>query len=308
MKFLKNLLWFVVVLLLLGAAVAAYIIYDHYNTETKELTYELRKNTNGSYIELSGGVTHYELDGPDTGKVVVLLHGFSVPYYIWNGTYEYLTEHGFRVLRYDQFGRGYSDRPNVAYNKQLYFDQLKELLEKLHLKQPVSLVGVSFGGMLATDFTVAYPRPGEQSCADRSRLSSAPKMPQFITEYYEAIHPEERALGQMQDFKYPDKYPNWVEQYRPQMEYKGFRHAIVSSGYNYSANTMAAKVIRRLIICINRYCWFGVKKIKLYLLPTVTRYAACLKAEFLPVDDAAHLPYLEQADIVNPALVTFLKK
>jgi pimeloyl-ACP methyl ester carboxylesterase len=33
-----------------------------------------------------------------------------------------------------------------------------------------------------------------------------------------------------------------------------------------------------------------------------------LKSEFLPVDDAAHLPFIEQAEIVNPALVTFLKK
>jgi pimeloyl-ACP methyl ester carboxylesterase len=308
MKFLKNLLWFVVVLLILGA-VAAYIIYDHYNTETKELTYELRKNTNGSYIELSGGVTHYELDGPDTGKVVVLLHGFSVPYYIWNGTYEYLTEHGFRVLRYDQFGRGYSDRPNVAYNKQLYFDQLKELLEKLHLKQPVSLVGVSFGGMLATDFTVAYPNlVNKVVLIDPGYPSSAPKMPQFITEYYEAIHPEERALGQMQDFKYPDKYPNWVEQYRPQMEYKGFRHAIVSSGYNYSAkyngrqSNTALNNLHKPVLLV----WGKEDKTVPFTYSDSIR--SVLKAEFLPVDDAAHLPYLEQADIVNPALVTFLKK
>nr|WP_067058042.1 alpha/beta hydrolase [Mucilaginibacter sp. L294] len=308
MKFLKNLLWFVVVLLILGAA-AAYIIYDHYNTETKELTYELRKNTNGSYIELSGGVTHYELDGPDTGKVVVLLHGFSVPYYIWNGTYEYLTDHGFRVLRYDQFGRGFSDRPNVAYNKEIYFDQLKELLEKLHLKQPVSLVGVSFGGMLATDFTVANPSlVNKIVLIDPGYPAAVPKTPQFITEYYEAIHPEERALGQMEDFKYPDKYPNWVEQYRPQMEYKGFRHAIVSTTYHYAGayngrqSNTALNNLHKPVLLV----WGKEDKTVPFTYSDSIR--SVLKTEFLPVDDAAHLPYLEQADIVNPALVTFLRK
>ncbi|MBD1386397.1 alpha/beta hydrolase [Mucilaginibacter rigui] len=308
MKFLKNLLWFVVVLLILGA-VAAYIIYAHYNTEKKELTYELRKNTNGSYIELSGGVTHYELDGPDTGKVIVLLHGFSVPYYIWNGTYEYLAEHGFRVLRYDQFGRGYSDRPNVAYDKQLYFDQLKELLEKLNVKQPVSLVGVSFGGMLATDFTVAYPNiVNKVVLIDPGYPSTAPKMPQFIAEYYEAIQPEERALGQMSDFKYPDKYPNWVEQYRPQMEYKGFRHAIVSTTYHYTGSyngrqsNTALNNLHKPVLLV----WGKEDKTVPFTYSDSIR--SVLKAEFLPVDDAAHLPYLEQADIVNPALVTFLRK
>jgi pimeloyl-ACP methyl ester carboxylesterase len=308
MKFLKNLFWFIVVLLILGA-VAAYIIYDHYNTEKKELTYELRKNTNGSYIELSGGVTHYELDGPDTGKVVVLLHGFSVPYYIWNGTYEYLTEHGFRVLRYDQFGRGYSDRPNVAYNKQLYFDQLKELMEKLHLKQPVSLVGVSFGGMLATEFTVANPNlVNKIVLLDPTYPSLSHKLPQFIAEYYEAIHPEERALGQMNDFKYPEKYPNWVEQYRPQMEYKGFRHALVSTAYNFEAqyngrlSNTALNNLHKPVLLV----WGKEDKTVPFTYSDSIR--SVLKTEFLPVDDAAHLPYLEQADIVNPALVTFLKK
>lgn len=308
MKFLKNLLWFVVMLLILGAA-AAYIIYDHYNTEKKELTYELRKNTNGSYIELSGGVTHYELDGPDTGKVVVLLHGFSVPYYIWNGTYEYLVEHGFRVLRYDQFGRGYSDRPNVTYDKQLYFDQLKELLEKLNVKQPVSLVGVSFGGMLATDFTVAYPTiVNKVVLIDPGYPSAVPKMPQFVAEYIEAIHPEERALGQMSDFKYPDKYPNWVEQYRPQMEYKGFRHAIVSTSYHYAGayngrqSNVALNNLHKPVLLV----WGKEDKTVPFTYSDSIR--SVLKTEFLPVDDAAHLPYLEQADIVNPALVTFLRK
>jgi len=308
MKFLKNLLWFVVVLLILGAA-AAYIIYDHYNTETKELTYELRKNTNGSYIELSGGVTHYELDGPDTGKVVVLLHGFSVPYYIWNGTYEYLTDHGFRVLRYDQFGRGYSDRPNVAYNKQLYFDQLKELLEKLHLKQPVSLVGVSFGGMLATDFTVANPSlVNKVILIDPVYAATDTKLPQFIAEYIEAIHPEERALGQMEDFKYPDKYPNWVEQYRPQMEYKGFRHALVSTNYNYRARYNGRQTNTALNNLHKPVLLVWGKDDKTLPFAYSDSIRSVLKTEFLPVDDAAHLPYLEQADIVNPALVTFLKK
>jgi pimeloyl-ACP methyl ester carboxylesterase len=145
MKFIKGLLVKPCLYLLFWQRRCCYSYFTQ-NKETKELTYNLRKNTNGSYAELSGGVTHYELDGPDSGKVVVLVHGFSVPYYIWNGTYEYLAEHGFRVLRYDEFGRGYSDRPDTVYNKALYMDQLKELIKKLELKQPVSLVGVSFGG------------------------------------------------------------------------------------------------------------------------------------------------------------------
>jgi pimeloyl-ACP methyl ester carboxylesterase len=50
---------------------------------------------------LSNGVVHYELTGSEDAPVVVLVHGFSVPCYVWDPTFEALTEAGFRVLRYD---------------------------------------------------------------------------------------------------------------------------------------------------------------------------------------------------------------
>ncbi len=306
MEFLKKLFWFIVILLVFVAA-AGYIIYDHYNVEKKELTYELRKNSNGSYIELTNGVTHYELDGPDTGKVVVLIHGFSVPYYIWNGTYEYLTEHGFRVLRYDQFGRGFSDRPNVTYNKQLYFEQLNELLDKLHLKKPVSLIGVSFGGEVATDFTAAYPNAvNKVVLIDPGYVAEKPKYPSFVLDFYEATHAEQRALGQMTDFKHPSRHPSWVDQYQPQMEYKGFRRALISTLYNYNYNAREANTAlndkHKQVLLI----WGKEDNTIPFKYSDSVR--SVLKTEFLPVDDAGHLPYIEQDQIVNPALVTFLKK
>lgn len=306
MNFLKSLLWFILILLIFGAA-AAFIIYKHFDPETKELTYELRKNTNGSYIELSQGVTHYKLDGPDTGKVVVLIHGFSVPYYIWNGTYEYLTEHGFRVLRYDQFGRGFSDRPNVTYNKQLYFEQLNQLLHKLHLKKPVSLVGVSFGGEIATDFTAAYPDAvNKVVLIDPGYPLGKPKYPSFVADFYEATHAQERVEGQLNDFKYPSRHPSWANQYQPQMEYKGFRRALISTTYNYNyqareANTALNNQHKQVLLI-----WGKDDTTVPFKYSDSVR--SVLKAGFLPVEDAGHLPYIEQAEIVNPALVTFLKK
>nr|WP_294945003.1 alpha/beta hydrolase [uncultured Mucilaginibacter sp.] len=306
MKLLKRFITFLFVLVLLAAAVVA-IFYFTQNKETKEITYNLRKNTNGSYEELSGGVTHYELDGPDSGKVVILVHGFSVPYYIWNGTYEYLTEHGFRVLRYDEFGRGYSDRPDTVYNKDLYMDQLKDLIQKLELKRPVSLVGVSFGGAVVTDFANTYPdMVNKVVLIDPVYEFGKPDFSPYITTFKELIGAEKRALSQMQDFKYPDKHPTWVDQYTPQMEYKGFRHALVSTQYNYDFNPResyaALNAKNKPVMLI----WGREDKSVPFSFSNSVN--AVLKSEFLPVDDAAHLPFLEQPDIVNPALVTFLKK
>src|ERR1700712_364259 len=123
--------------LLATLAIFCSILYFKGNIEKKDLTDADRKGTSGKYIKLSAGTTHYELAGPDTGKVVILVHGFSVPYFIWDGTFEYLVKQGFRVLRYDMYGRGFSDRPDVVYNQSLYQTQLLDLINQLHLKTQV---------------------------------------------------------------------------------------------------------------------------------------------------------------------------
>src|SRR5690242_4931268 len=96
------------VLLVLVVAVLAWagFNYRRANLETSTLNDDVRKAAGGSYVKLADGVVHYQLAGLDTGRAVVLVHGFSVPYYIWDPVFDTLTRAGFRVLRYDLFGRG----------------------------------------------------------------------------------------------------------------------------------------------------------------------------------------------------------
>ncbi|MDD2922173.1 MAG: alpha/beta hydrolase, partial [Anaerolineales bacterium] len=127
-----------------------------YLNETKELNEIVRKEADGSFVALSDGVTHYELGGDENGIPVVLAHGFSVPYFIFDPTFDFLVENGFRVLRYDLFGRGYSDRPRADYNIQLFIRQLKDLLDALNFKR-INLAGLSMGGIITTAFISEYP-------------------------------------------------------------------------------------------------------------------------------------------------------
>src|SRR5512138_2288913 len=112
-----------------------------YRDETRELNELTRQEASGSFIELSDGFTHYELSNPEFEQTVVLAHGFSVPYFIYDPTFEFLPRAGFRVLRYDLYGRGLSDRPETRYNIDLFVRQLSDLLDALHYIRPVSLVG-----------------------------------------------------------------------------------------------------------------------------------------------------------------------
>ena len=149
MKWLSAFLALLIILL-----VGIYYMFDPENNELNEAA---RARLDGTYIKLSDGITHYKLEGPDNGPVVVLVHGGTIPIWTWDKQVQALNNAGFRTLSYDKYGRGYSDRPDVTYDQELYKRQLLELVDKLALTEPFDLVGLSLGGGTAVNFTARYP-------------------------------------------------------------------------------------------------------------------------------------------------------
>jgi pimeloyl-ACP methyl ester carboxylesterase len=308
MKYVRIGLIALLSLLLIGIVVA-YILFRNGDTELASLDASARKNAPGSFIELSDGVTHYELSGPDSGKVVVLLHGFSVPYYIWDSNFSRLAQAGFRVLRYDEYGRGFSDRPDKIYEAALYRQQLSELLAHLQIHSVFAIAGISFGGPVATDFAIHNP-----GIVDRVILvdpvypgTSRPPYPEGVVRYKMAISPEERVNGQLTDLKYPAHFPQWAEQYKVQMQYKGFRNALVSTLFHFApegvirANYQALDALHKPVLLI----WGKEDKTVPFEYSDSLRQI--LHADYMPVEDAAHLPQMEKAGLVNEKIISFLK-
>jgi pimeloyl-ACP methyl ester carboxylesterase len=116
----------------------------------------------GSSARLSQGRISYQWHGPDDGETIVLAHGLATPKFVWNNTIPALTGAGYRVLSYDHFGRGNSERPRVPYNRGFYISELKELLDTLHVVEPVNLIGYSMGGGTVTSFAAEYSNRVEQ--------------------------------------------------------------------------------------------------------------------------------------------------
>lgn len=101
--------------------------------------------------ELSGARLHYEVAG--SGQPLVLVHGLGLDRRMWDDQFTLLAHH-FRVLRYDVRGYGLSTLPTtVPYS---HADDLKELLRYLDIAH-AALMGLSFGGRLAINFTLTYP-------------------------------------------------------------------------------------------------------------------------------------------------------
>lgn len=147
----KKLFWLLVILLL-GA-------WGHHvwlRIGKPEMNDDVRNRAGKKFVALSGGTTAYEYaDGE--GDPVVLVHGFSVPSVIWDNTFTDLINADRTVLRYDLFGRGYSDRPDVKYNADFYVTQLKELADKLLPGKKLVLCGLSMGGAISVAFADKYP-------------------------------------------------------------------------------------------------------------------------------------------------------
>ncbi|MFK8049753.1 MAG: alpha/beta fold hydrolase [Halioglobus sp.] len=141
-------------LLLLLAAVLSYLWV---RSGLEPLDEQARADLGGNYLATSSGVLSYTLQGSPDAPLVVLVHGFSTPKFVWEQITPVLLSSGYRVLTYDHLGRGFSDRPDVAYDSALYQSEIAGLIEGLGLDTPMTLVGYSMGGANVVDFAASHP-------------------------------------------------------------------------------------------------------------------------------------------------------
>jgi pimeloyl-ACP methyl ester carboxylesterase len=284
--------------------------------ETKELNESTRNEAEGAFISLADGVTHYELGGPQNGNPVVLVHGFSTPYFIFDTPFEFLVNSGFRVLRYDLLGRGYSDRPHVDYNIHLFVRQLKDLLDTLEFRK-INLIGLSMGGPITASFISRFPEYVDKHVlidpAGVKRISISG----LITARMSSILGN-LALGLLgsrnmvtniaSDFFDPESVEFFQTRYEIQMQYKGFKYAILSTLRNnmlesfYETYAQIGKLKKPTLLLWGKNDTttpFENSKLILEALP---------HAEFHIVENCGHIPHHEKPEIVNPILLEFLSK
>jgi pimeloyl-ACP methyl ester carboxylesterase len=298
----------VVVLVFLLVAAVAYVAWK--NPEKATLDAAARVGAPGRFVELSRGTTHYDIAGPDTGRTVVLVHGFSVPYYIWDSTVAGLSAAGYRVIRYDLYGRGLSDRPDTEYDGALYDAQLGELLDSLRIAGPVDLVGLSFGGFVTAHYVAGHaPRVRTLTLVDPQSDSDGVermfRLPVVGRWLWQARVVPRMADNQMTDFLHPEKYPTWSDQYRPQMRFKGFGRALLATAIMTSTvdfDSLYAGVSRTGVPVL--LIWGKQDQAVPFELSDVVR-RNIPTLEFAPVDSAGHLPHIEQAQLVNARLSAF---
>lgn len=284
--------------------------------DRRDLTEETRKRLPGSFVELSTGVTHYEIRGEADADNVVLIHGNAAPYVTWDRTVDPLCDAGFRVVRYDLFGHGFSDRPRVPrYDRHFYNVQLAELLEKLGVPYPVRVVGSSQGGSIAACFAaenlgtvskLALLAPFFDRLPDQGgaayRLLVTPVVGDLLVELIGV-----RKLADLSDaVASVDAVAPLQRQVAEQFRYRGKRRAMLAN--------LRGDALEDATSCYRR---LGEQDIPLLLTlgsrdQKIPKESMSRLRELLPgieyheIEGAGHLAHYELPDQMNPLLIRFL--
>lgn len=109
-------------------------------------------------IDIPNGKIFYWLDNsfPDR-PFVVLLHGLSSNHTTWLSIIEVLHINRFNSLALDLRGHGFSDKTKQRdlYALKVFSGDLQKILAEEQIKNLI-LIGYSFGGQIAVDFTARY--------------------------------------------------------------------------------------------------------------------------------------------------------
>ena len=272
-----------------------------------------RKNIeSGNFVELSGGFTYFELENQknlDSMPLIVFVHGFSVPSYIWDNTFVESVNRGYPSLRYDVFGRGHSSNPPVHYTSEFLSNQLSELLDTLQIENKINLIGLSFGGVIISEFAYSnidnlnhliYVDPSGFWDKKLSPLASIEINETEINEFIKTDFPT-RAKDQLNDFHDPNKFQYWSNKYKPLLNIKGFARALMSTKRNFKSMEIQNKFIGSSDINVH-HIWGKFDKVIDKSQYDFYRKKLMPNASYFLVDNSGHLPNVETPNKFNQIL------
>ena len=297
-----------------------FILFFSCNDSSKKYEYIIKDKAfvngfnhteNSNIVQLSNGFTYYKLDNKETNTIpVVLVHGFSVPSYIWDPTFELLSDNGYFVISLDLYGRGFSENVDEIYTDELFANQVIELLQKLNVDS-AKFLGLSNGGRVISKIADINPSIVEELIYVASsgfkhieelnyKSVSKIEVSNFIKNNYPTI-----SEGQLLDFKYPEKHSGWDIKYEELLKYKGFAKALISTRKNhYTMDSIHIK-IQNSDIPVSTI-WGDSDQVVLYKDFEKRIDSILPKRKEFFILDSGHLPHMENPYEFNKILLSIL--
>ena len=268
--------------------------------------------TGDKLIESAAGVTRYQIFGARNTKTVILIHSFNGFLESWDPNIDSLVNAGYRVVVYDLFGRGLSDRPRVNYDLRLFRNQLASVIREVGAEK-VHLVGSSFGSVIASDYAnhhfekvaslIMVGPAGWPNENGRNRLLDIPIVGELVFHYFgqQILRPKVEAyLFNL------SKFHEVVEQWATFASYPGFMRSALST-LRYSPVLDYTDGWKKLgnLNKPTMFIW-GKQDVSFPYSNTAKVSKLIPHAKIVSIEDAAHWVNIEQAKEVNNAIALFL--
>ncbi|MBI2995297.1 MAG: alpha/beta hydrolase [Candidatus Melainabacteria bacterium] len=124
-------------------------------------------------------ILHY-FDNKKAGPVVIFVHGTASASEIWYKQIHFLSNSSYRVIGIDLRGHGRSKNPGGTSTIQSHINDLKETFDLLKLNEPITIIGHSFGAVLAVRLAEEYPK----LVARLLLVSLPPRVSKILQGYY----------------------------------------------------------------------------------------------------------------------------
>jgi len=309
----KALYIFIIVIFSLVLIMGA--IYLVSTANRKEMNDEARIASNKEFIKLTNGTVSYKWTGPEGGEIVVMVHGFSTPQFVFMQNVEVLAAAGFRVLTYDLYGRGFSDRPDIRYGKELYDDELTELLDSFGIKTPINLIGYSMGGGISTAFAVNHPERVKRLILiapvgfvpEQTGVNKLLMVP-VLGEWLMTIVGKKQMIDSFYSEVEQGIAPKiMAENFEEQFEFAGIEKALVSSMRNFPMENLRSEYQQLGKTTFPKLLIWGTKDTKVPFAGWEEIMSLVPEIEFFELEGGEHaIPY-SHPDIVNREIIDFLK-
>ncbi len=103
------------------------------------------------FVKILGYQIRYiKISNSRAKETIILLHGLGASAERWSELFPLLANN-YDVIIPDIIGFGYSEKPLIHYNMDIFIKFLDELSQKLEIKNPIG-VGSSFGGQLILEY------------------------------------------------------------------------------------------------------------------------------------------------------------
>jgi pimeloyl-ACP methyl ester carboxylesterase len=312
----SRLLWGALVIVSI-ATLTLWVLHYITNTETVDLDQSVRAQAPGKFVRLSDGLVHYQLFGSAEAPTVVLVPGATLPFFVWDPIVNPLQAAGFRVLRFDLLGRGYSDRPNLRNDPAFFNKQIKELLGALQVKTPVHLMGIASGGLTSVLYADQYPNDVASLilvCSEGHGeiLGPIPFMLRLVLipgigDYLVDVTGDKLLLDRLNGYSDDPAIVNDLRnRIRPSIHIKGFKRSLLSTVRHIplrGADPIYRRVGERRIPTL--IVWGKHDRVTPVALAKPV-HEAMPHAE-LHLLEAGHLPHYDQPEVFMPILLDFLR-